>query len=96
MQRETGRIEGLITNESGPIAKASVEARNVMTGAVFRALSDAGGNYKLENLPRGRYSFWVKAPEHDSQWIREIVVEPGRTTHHDIRLGKIRAQTGAA
>lgn len=86
MQRDTGGIAGLITNERGPIAKAPVEARNVMSGAVFRAQSDAAGHYELVNLPRGRYSLWVKAPEHDSQWIRELIVEQGRTTHRDIRL----------
>jgi hypothetical protein len=88
MQRDTGGIDGLITNEHGPIAKASVEARNVMSGAVFRTQSDATGQYKMESLPQGRYSLWVKAPEHDSEWVRELIVEQGRTTHRDIRLGK--------
>jgi hypothetical protein len=88
MQRNTGGIDGVITNEHGPIAKASVEARNVMSGVVFRAQSDTAGRYKLADLPQGRYSLWVKAAEHDSVWIREVVVEHGRTTHRDVRLGK--------
>jgi hypothetical protein len=99
MQRETGGIEGLIINELGPISNASVEARNVMSGVVFRARSDTAGHYTLENLPRGRYSLWVRASEHDSQWIREIVVEQGRTAHRDIRLGRDRQpspQSGGA
>jgi hypothetical protein len=87
MQRETGGIDGVITDEHGPIAKASVEARNVMSGAVFRAQSVATGQYRIESLPQGRYSLWVKAPEHDSEWIREVVVENGQTSRHDIRLG---------
>ena len=70
MQRDTGRIDGVITDEHGPIAKVSVEARNTMSGDVFRGESDAAGHYKLASLPQGRYSLWVKAPEHDSQWIR--------------------------
>ena len=89
MQRQVGGIDGLIMNEHGPIVKASVEARNVMSGAVFRAQSDAIGRYKMANLPRGRYSLWVTAPLHDSQWIREIVVGEDRTTHRDIRLGDL-------
>lgn len=88
MQRETGGIDGLISNENGPIAKASVEARNVITGAVFRAQSDAAGRYKLESLPQGRYSLWAKGSEHDAEWIREVIVEHGRSTRRDIRLGK--------
>jgi len=87
MQRDTGRIDGVITDPHGPIAKASVEARNVMSGAIFGAQSDATGHYKLEGLPAGRYSLWVKALEHDAEWIREVVVEPGQTSRRDIRLG---------
>jgi Carboxypeptidase regulatory-like domain len=88
MQREIGSIDGVITNENGPIAQASVEARNVMSGAVARVQSDAAGHYKLVSLPAGRYSLWVKAPAHDSVWIREVIVREGRTTRRDIGLGK--------
>ncbi len=87
MQRATGGIEGVITNQHGPLAKASVEARNVMSGVVFRAESDAAGHYKVEGLPPGRYSLWVKAAGHDSEWIREVVVERGQTARRNIQLG---------
>jgi hypothetical protein len=59
-----------------------------MSGIVFRARSDTAGRYKLMDLPRGRHPLWVKAAEHDSEWIREVVVEHGKTTHHDVRLEK--------
>jgi len=88
MKRETGGIDGIVTDEHGPLMNASVEARNTMSGGVFRGESDAAGHYKLASLPQGRYSLWVKAPEHDSQWIRELIVEQGRMTHRDIRLGR--------
>ena len=87
MQRDTGGIAGVVTDQHGPIVKASVEARNTMNGAVFRVYTDAAGHYKLVTLPQGRYSLWVKAPEHDSEWIKELIVEQGRMTHRDIRLG---------
>ena len=101
MQRETGSIDGVITNQNGPIATASVEARNVMSGVVARVQSDVAGHYKLVSLPAGRYSLWVKAPAHDSVWIREVIVKEGRTTHRDIRLGKSQSgpsplQSGSA
>ena len=88
MQRESGSIDGVITNQDGPIAKASVEARNVMSGSVTRVQSDVAGHYKLVSLAPGRYSLWVKAPAHDSVWIREVIVKEGRTTRRDIRLGE--------
>jgi carboxypeptidase family protein len=90
MQRDMGGIDGLITDEHGPIVKASVEARETMSGAVFRVQSDAAGHYKV-SVPQGRYSLWVQAPEHDSEWVRELIVEQGRTTHRNIRLGKSRS-----
>ena len=93
MQFETGSIEGVVTNEIGPIAKASVEARSVISGTAFRTESDAVGHYKLENLRGGRYSLWVQAVGHDSTWIREVSVERGRTTHGDIHLGKSPTST---
>ena len=88
MQREPASIDGFITNQDGPIAQASVEARNVMSGSVARVQSDAVGHYKLVSLPPGRYSLWIQAPAHDSVWIREVIVKEGRTTRRDIRLGK--------
>ena len=93
MQRETGSIQGMITNDRGPVAKASLEARNVMTGAVTRAESDAAGTYKLENLRAGRYSLWVRAAGHDSIWIREVIVERGQATHQDLHLTRTHATT---
>jgi len=87
MQSDTGKIHGAITDEHGPVVKASLEIRNVMSGMVLHAQSDATGQYRLESVPQGRYSFWVQAPAHDSVWIREVIVEQGRTTRRDIRLG---------
>ena len=87
MQRDTGGLDGVVTDGYGPVVKASVEARNTMNGAVFRVESDAAGHYTVASLPQGRYSLWVKAPGHDSEWIREVIVNQGRTTHRDVRLG---------
>ncbi len=87
MQREDGRIVGLVTDDHGiAIAGAAVEARNTMTGAVFRGVVDGSGSYKLEGLPQGRYSLWVRAEGHDSLWIREIIVDRGQAVRRDIRL----------
>jgi hypothetical protein len=90
-QFDTGAMEGYITNESGPLAGASVEARNVMTGEVTRVYSNAAGYYKLDALRPGRYSLWVTAKHHDSTRIPEVFVERGRTLRRDIRLLSARA-----
>jgi hypothetical protein len=90
-QFETGSMEGVITNAQGPVAQAAVEARNVMSGAVFQVESDAEGRYKLEYLRPGRYSLWVRAPGHDSLWIPQIFVERGEVARKDVRLEKTRS-----
>jgi hypothetical protein len=86
MQIESGSIEGTITDGKVPLANATVEARNVMTGMVIHTESDIKGNYRIEGLRAGRYSLWVQAPGHDSMWIREVVVERGHTTRRDVDL----------
>ena len=88
MQYQTGSIEGVIRNDVGPIATASIEARHLMSGFTVRTESDAKGHYKLENLRTGRYSLWVQAPGHDSVWVRQVSVEPGHTTHSDVHVGR--------
>lgn len=93
MQLESGSIEGVITDNHAPLAHASVEARNVMTGAVHRVESDDWGNYKVEGLRSGRYSLWVQAPGHESVWIREVIVERGQATRKDVDLASAHPAT---
>jgi len=86
MQIETGSIQGTIADDHAPLAKATVEARNVMTGAVIRTESDIEGHYRIEGLRAGRYSLWVQAAGHDSMWIPEVVVQRGGTARKDVNL----------
>jgi Carboxypeptidase regulatory-like domain len=92
-QLDTGSIDGVIMDEAGPVANATVEARNVVSGAVFPTESDALGYYKVENLRSGRYSLWVQAGR-DSLWIPPIPVEPGEAVHQDLHL--TRSHRGAS
>jgi hypothetical protein len=92
MQFDRGSIQGTILDNVGPVAKASVEARNVMTGSVTRAESDAGGNYKPQGLRAGRYSLWIQAASRDSIWIREVTVERG-ATRKDVDLTRTPTTT---
>ncbi|HLH43603.1 MAG TPA: carboxypeptidase-like regulatory domain-containing protein [Bryobacteraceae bacterium] len=82
-----GSLDGTITNASGPVAKAAVEIRNVITGLFLHTESDAKGNYKFESLRAGRYSLWVHAPGNDSIWIPDVFVENGHITHYSVKLG---------
>lgn len=86
LQYQTGTLEGTVSNQQGPIAGASVEARNLMSGAFLRVKTDAAGHYEIKALRAGRYSLWVEAGGHDSLWVVLVLVERGAATHRDIRL----------
>jgi Carboxypeptidase regulatory-like domain len=90
MQFENGSIEGFITDQSGPVAGASVEGRNRIHGDILRTTSDATGHYKLWKVGAGAYSLWVQAEGHDSVWIERVTVEHGQAVREDVGLCRTR------
>ena len=62
-QTTNGSIEGSVTDPSGgAVAGASVTARNLDTGLTQTTTTTDAGIYSLPNLPPGRYSVTVEAP----------------------------------
>ena len=62
-QTTNGSIEGSVTDPSGgAVAGASVTARNMNTGLTQATTTTDAGIYSLPNLPPGRYSVTVEAP----------------------------------
>src|ERR1700756_3082806 len=62
-QTTNGSIEGSITDPSGgAVAGASVTARNMDTARRKATTTTQAGIYSLPNLPPGRYSVTVEAP----------------------------------
>jgi hypothetical protein len=62
-QTTNGSIEGSVTDPSGgAVAGASVTARNMDTGLTQATTTTQAGIYSLPNLPPGRYSVTVEAP----------------------------------
>jgi len=62
-QTTNGSIEGSVTDPSGgAVAGASVTARNLDTGLTQATTTTEAGIYSLPNLPPGRYSVTVEAP----------------------------------
>lgn len=61
-QVETGRIGGIIMDQSGAVVpNAQVTITNVSTGAVRKVTSDSKGYYLASNLLPGNYSVAVEA-----------------------------------
>jgi hypothetical protein len=90
MQYETGSIQGVITDNMVPVARATVEACDIMTGAVARTETNTIGNYRFEGLRPGRYSLWVYTLGPGSMWVREVIVERDHITRKDIDLAQAR------
>ena len=62
-QTTNGSIEGSVTDPNGgAVAGASVTARNMDTGLTQATATTQAGIYSLPNLPPGRYSVTVEAP----------------------------------
>ena len=62
-QTTNGSIEGSVTDPSGAaVAAANVTARNMDTGLTQGTTTTQAGIYSLPNLPPGRYSVTVEAP----------------------------------
>jgi len=87
-QFDTGTIEGSITNGTGPVAGASVEARHGIHGDMFRSVSDQSGFYRLEGLRPGRYNLWITAEGYCSLRIERIPVDRGEVVRRDVRLNR--------
>jgi hypothetical protein len=92
-QIETGAIEGIVTDDRGPVAMVSIQVRNLMTGADARAQTDTAGFYSIGNLWSGDYSIWVQAAGHDSVWYPRKTVGRGQTVRHDIHLNAVHTIT---
>src|SRR5215470_2708693 len=88
-QSDYGTITGSVSDTSrAPVAGASIQAKNVETGTVYKASSVQGGNYTISQLPPGKYeltasSFGFKAYQHKDV----VVVQSGQTQRVDIPIG---------
>jgi len=88
-QNNNGTITGSVLDTARtPVAGASIQAKNVETGAVHKAAAIQSGSYTLSQLPPGKYeltatSFGFKEYVHKDV----VVVQPGQTQRVDIPIG---------
>ena len=90
VQPYTGSIEGLVTDDAGPVPAAALEAHQQATGLFAHAETDATGYYRIDNLRTGRYSLWVEAAGHDSIWIAQVSVERDHAAREDVLMTRWR------
>ena len=86
-QSDRGSITGTISDASDAVvAGAMVEAKNVDTGAVYRAATTNTGNYTIAQLPAGPYELSVTA-QGFKKYIRPgLMVEVAGIVRSDAEL----------
>jgi hypothetical protein len=86
-QTTNGSIEGSVADPSGgAVAGASVTARNLDTGLTQTTTTTDAGLYSLPNLPPGRYSVTVEAPNLKKYSREGVTVTTGTAVALDIRM----------
>ena len=86
-QTDRGTITGTVSDPAGAvIANATIEARNVATGAVYPVASSATGNYTIAQLPAGVYELSVNVPGFKKYVRAGLQVEVAGTDRIDITL----------
>ena len=86
-QTTNGSIQGTVTDPNGgAIPGASVTARNLDTGLSQSTTTTEAGIYSLPNLPPGRYSVTVEAPNLKKYSREGVTVATGTTVSLDIPM----------
>ncbi len=84
-QSSTSGLRGTVSNESGPVAGASVMAVGTDNGFSFSATSAADGGFILPGLPPGTYQIIVKSGDLPEQ-MKTVQVQLGQQASVDFRL----------
>jgi len=86
-QGDRGTITGTIVDpQGGVIAAASVEARNMETGTLYRSTSTSTGSYTFAELPFGQYEVSVFVPGFKKYVRQNLTVQVAQTLGVDIAL----------
>jgi hypothetical protein len=86
-QTTNGNIQGSVTDQSGAVLpKAKVTATNIDTGTVVVTQSTDAGVYYIANLPPGRYSVAVEAPNLKKFKQDGVTVRTATTTTVNVQM----------
>jgi hypothetical protein len=86
-QTTNGTIRGTVSDPSGAVlAKATVTARNLETGLIVHVTTTDAGLYSLPDLPPGRYSVTVEAPNLQRYTREGVTVQTASTASLDITM----------
>ncbi len=86
-QSDRGTITGTVSDPAGAVvANATIEARNIDTGAVYPVATSTTGNYTIAQLPAGSYDLTVAVPGF-KRFVRQgLTVQAAQTIRVDATL----------
>ncbi len=84
-QTTTSSIRGVVRNESGPVAEATVDAVGTENGFQYSAKTGADGRFSLPGLEPGVYTIVVSSPAFEPQ-NRDVQVLIGQNVELDFVL----------
>jgi hypothetical protein len=91
-QERLGTIAGqLLGPNDEEVPRAPVEAKNIATGRVSKAVSSASGGYSFSELPVGKYE--ISSPVVGFE-RKEAEVRPGESTRVDLRYKDLGTSLG--
>ena len=86
-QTDRGTLTGTVSDPAGAVVpRAGIVAKNVGSGATYKAATTETGNYTLAQLPPGTYELTVSAPGFTNYIQQGIGVQVAQTARIDIVL----------
>ena len=94
-QELTGRIEGLVTDESKAVVPgAKVLARHVETNITYEATTGGEGRFVIPQVRLGAFTVTVEAPGFKRAVVQDVVVRVGTTSdiHVTLQIGEVQQE----
>ncbi len=86
-QQISGDLTGTVVDEKGAVVDgAKVEALNPSTGLKLSTTTRGNGEYRLGNVPIGRYKVTVTAPNFSAEIINDVAVELNKVNTQNVTL----------
>lgn len=86
-QVTTSKIQGIVTDEAGPLYGATVVAKHVPSGTVMGEMTQENGNYTIPNLRvGGPYTVSISYVGFKTIEYTDIYLQLGKTTNIDVAM----------